>query len=89
MKQNGPSTVTIFRIKLGCIALASVIAVASSTPVVSAQQQVPREQDITNLRLGQRVHVDDGTCPAGQIKEVSGAKMMATGVVGVRNAFRD
>ncbi len=55
-----------------------------STPVVSAQQQVSREQDIGSLRLGQRVHVDDGTCPAGQIKEVSGAKMMATGVVGVR-----
>ena len=43
-------------------------------------QQVGREQDITNLRLGQRVRVDDGTCPAGQIKEVSGAKMTTTGV---------
>jgi hypothetical protein len=76
--------VTISRIRLGCIALAGGIAMASSTPVVSAQQQVSREQDIGSLRLGQRVHVDDGTCPAGQIKEVSGAKMMATGVVGVR-----
>ncbi len=44
-------------------------------------QQVGREQDITNLRLGQRIKVDDGTCPAGQVKEVSGAKMSATGVV--------
>ncbi len=43
--------------------------------------QVSREQDIVNLRLGQRVKVDDGTCPAGQIKEVSGAKMSATGIV--------
>jgi hypothetical protein len=44
-------------------------------------QQVGREQDINNLRLGQRIKVDDGTCPAGQVKEVSGAKMSATGVV--------
>ncbi len=43
--------------------------------------QVGREQDIVNLRLGQRIRVDDGTCPAGQIKEVSGTKMVATGVV--------
>jgi hypothetical protein len=44
-------------------------------------QQVSREQDILNLRLGQRIRVDDGTCPAGQVKEVSGAKMAATGIV--------
>ena len=43
-------------------------------------QQVRREQDIVNLRLGQRIKVDDGTCPAGQIKEVSGTKMTANGV---------
>ena len=42
--------------------------------------QVSREQDIVNLRLGQRVKVDDGTCPAGQIKEISGAKMTPTGI---------
>jgi hypothetical protein len=47
-------------------------------------EQVAREQDIVNLRLGQRVKVDDGTCPAGQIKEVSGAKMLANGVVQTR-----
>jgi len=43
-------------------------------------QQVGREQDIVNLRLGQRIRVDDGTCPAGQIKQVSGAKMTTNGV---------
>jgi len=47
-------------------------------------QYVGREQDIVNLRLGQRVLVDDGTCPAGQVKEVSGSKMTATGVVPAR-----
>jgi hypothetical protein len=50
-------------------------------------QQVAREQDIVNLRLGQRVKVDDGTCPAGQIKEVSGTKMTAGGVVPARKCI--
>jgi len=53
-----------------------------STSIAHAlTNQVPREQDIVGLRLGQRVHVDDGSCPAGQIKEVSGAKMTAGGIV--------
>ena len=50
-------------------------------------EQVSREQDIVNLRLGQRMKVDDGTCPAGQIKEVSGAKIIATGVVHTRKCI--
>ncbi len=50
----------------------------------AAAEQVAREQDIVDLRLGQRVMVDDGSCPAGQIKEVSGATMAPTGVVRVR-----
>lgn len=50
-----------------------------ATPVFA--QLVSREQDIVALRLGQRILVDDGSCPAGQIKEVSGAKMTPAGVV--------
>src|SRR5262249_61688434 len=34
---------------------------------------VSREQDIVELRLGQRGMVDDGSCPAGPSKEVPGA----------------
>lgn len=48
---------------------------------IAAAQQVSREQDIGDLRLGQRIKVDDGTCPAGQVKEISGSKMAATGIV--------
>ena len=44
-------------------------------------EQVSREQNIVNLRLGQRILVDDGSCPAGQIKEVSGTKMTADGIL--------
>jgi len=43
--------------------------------------QVSREQDIVDLRLGQRILVDDGACPAGQIKEVSGARMTGAGIL--------
>jgi hypothetical protein len=57
------------------------LGLTSAAPLAHALgQQVGREQDITDLRLGQRVLVDDGSCPAGQIKEVSGAKMTQTGV---------
>ena len=36
------------------------------------------------LRLGQRVYVDDGTCPQGQVKEIVGARLTPSGVVRVR-----
>ncbi|UFZ05327.1 hypothetical protein LQG66_03120 [Bradyrhizobium ontarionense] len=57
--------------------------VAALLVVVSAAQAqyVGREEDIVDLRLGQRVLVDDGTCGAGQVKEVSGSKMAETGIV--------
>jgi hypothetical protein len=62
-----------------------VLWVALSAPSIA--QYVGREQDVTGLRLGQRVLVDDGTCPAGQVKEVSGAKMVSTGIVAARKCI--
>jgi hypothetical protein len=56
-----------------------------ASPAVA--DQVSREQDIVNLRLGQRIKVDDGSCPAGQVKEVSGTKMTAGGVVAARKCI--
>ena len=50
-------------------------------------QQVSREQDSVDLRLGQRVLFDDGSCPAGQIKEVSGARITATGILRVQKCI--
>ncbi len=41
---------------------------------------VPHEIDAGDIRLGQKVHIDDGTCPAGQIKEIIGAKLTPQGV---------
>jgi hypothetical protein len=45
---------------------------------------VTREAEIVNLRLGQKVLVDDGSCPAGQIKLVSGVKLAVNGVLASR-----
>ena len=50
----------------------------------AAAEQVAREQDIADLRLGQRVMVDDGSCPAGQIKEVTGVKLTTSGIARAR-----
>jgi len=61
------------------IGLCSVVLLGLSAHPMLAQQ-VSREQDIVGLRLGQRVLVDDGTCPAGQVKEVLGAQMTPAGI---------
>ena len=66
------------------IALALLFGIALSTAATAQQTIVGREQDIVELRLGQRVMVDDGSCPAGQIKEVQGAQMTTTGGVRTR-----
>jgi hypothetical protein len=51
-------------------------------------QVASREQDIIDLRLGQRVLVDDGSCPAGQIKEVQGSQMTTSGVLRTRKCIQ-
>ena len=66
------------------IASALLAALAASAHA----QTVSREQDIVGLRLGQRVLVDDGTCPAGQVKEVSGARMTPAGVTPARKCIQ-
>jgi uncharacterized protein DUF6719 len=72
-------------IKLSPTRVVSLLIIAglaiAAVPNVARAEQVSREQDIVNLRLGQRILVDDGSCPAGQIKEVSGTKMTASGIL--------
>jgi hypothetical protein len=70
-------------LRVGCLALVGSIAL--SRPAIA--EQVSREQDIVDLRLGQRVLVDDGSCAAGQIKEVSGSQLTANGVTRVRRCI--
>jgi hypothetical protein len=67
--------------------LCCLLLLGSTLTARALTDQVAREQDIVGLRLGQRVMVDDGTCGAGQIKEVSGAKMTPTGVTASRRCI--
>lgn len=60
--------------------LATLAGITGAAPAI-AMDQVSREDDIVGLRLGQRVWVDDGSCPTGQIKEVTGATLAAGGGV--------
>ena len=60
---------------LGGLALLTLAA-----PAI-ADQIYPLEKDIPEVRLGQRIMVDDGSCPAGQIKLITGTKLTATGIL--------
>jgi hypothetical protein len=67
-------------------AAAALVLLLLATPALA--QTVSREQDIVDLRLGQRVLVDDGSCPTGQIKEVQGSQMTTSGVVRTRKCIQ-
>jgi hypothetical protein len=69
-----------------CLALAAGLALWLTATAAFAQT-VSREQDIVDLRLGQRVMVDDGSCPAGQVKEVQGSQMTTSGVLRTRKCI--
>ena len=73
------------RTSLCCLSLLAALFAATAAHALG--QQVGREEEITDLRLGQRILVDDGTCPAGQIKEVSGAKMTPQGIARARKCI--
>ena len=66
--------------KTVCVAL--FVSLLSAVP--ASADIVMRESDIQNVRLGQHIYVDDGSCPAGQIREVVGVKLTTAGVARVR-----
>jgi hypothetical protein len=78
---------TVSRSGLAFILLVGLAQMGVAQISPARAQYIGREQDVVNLRLGQRVLVDDGTCPVGQVKEVSGAKMTPTGVVAARKCI--
>ena len=60
-------------------AAAIALGIALSATPASADL-VMRENEIVGLRLGQKIYVDDGVCPAGQIKLGTGSKLAVGGV---------
>jgi hypothetical protein len=86
MKQTAPLIADAPRSRRFSVTLLAGFAVlVLAAPALA--EQVARERDIVELRLGQRILVDDGSCPTGQIKEVSGSRMTTTGVVRVRKCI--
>ncbi|MFB9264175.1 DUF6719 family protein [Bradyrhizobium erythrophlei] len=76
-------------LRFGCGALLGSVALVTLALPASAQQQVvSREQDIVDLRVGQRVLVDDGSCPAGQIKQIVGSQLTEDGVLRTRSCVQ-
>jgi hypothetical protein len=72
----------LLSLRTPAVVLAAAMALLPR-PSFGLEGLVGREHDIGNLQLGQRIKVDDGSCPAGKIKEISGSKMSANGVVRV------
>ena len=68
---------------IGFGVLVVALALVATHVGASAQQAqaVSHERNIVDLRVGQRVLVDDGSCPAGKIKLVTGAQLNQNGVV--------
>jgi hypothetical protein len=67
-----------------CLGLfAGIVMIVLAAPAPAAQI-FSREQDIPDLRLGQRIMVDDGSCPAGQIKQISGSRLTSAGITRTR-----
>jgi len=63
-----------------CVRLIAGAIMVAALSTAAHADIFQREGDITALRLGQRAYVDDGSCPAGQIKEIVGMRLTATGV---------
>jgi hypothetical protein len=73
---------TIWKLHRWPLVVAAFAGLLSAIP--ASADIVMRESDIQNLRLGQRVYVDDGSCSAGQIREIAGVKLTPVGVARTR-----
>jgi hypothetical protein len=69
------------RLALGAACAGAALLVVTAALGAGALSQEPPDSD---FRLGQRVRIDDGTCPAGQIKEVTASKLTPEGIVRTR-----
>jgi hypothetical protein len=64
--------------------LALVVCAVTAWALPASAQIVSRESDITSIRLGQRILVDDGSCKAGEIKQITGTKLTPQGILTVK-----
>ena len=69
--------VQVLGIRVLAICIVAIIAAASAAPATA--QVLKREPPMGALREGQRVLVDDGSCPQGRIMEVIGGNHIKAG----------
>jgi hypothetical protein len=71
--QPAESDMKTFAIAILVTGLLTLNATAGS---VAIQREPPEGA----MRLGQRIRVDDGTCPTGKVKEVTAAQLTSQGI---------
>ncbi len=64
---------------MNAIPLAALLAAGIVFTTAAIAQVLPREPPMGQLKEGQRVLVDDGSCPPGRIKEVIGGNHTKVG----------
>jgi hypothetical protein len=69
-------------------AMAFAMLALGTTTATSAKTMLQREPAEGELRLGQRVRVDDGSCPAGKIKEITATNATAQGIARTRACIK-
>lgn len=74
---------SIARLLLALLA-AAIGSTAFGSQAATAGTVLMREPAEGDMRLGQRVRVDDGSCPTGQIKEVTAAQLTPQGILRTR-----
>lgn len=57
--------------------LAPVIALCAAATVCAAPAMLKEEPAKGVLRVGEVVYVDDGSCPAGEVKKITGGNQKA------------
>ncbi|MDR3469752.1 MAG: hypothetical protein P4M07_27800 [Xanthobacteraceae bacterium] len=62
----------------------AILAMGATLPARGGSVAIQHEPPEGGIRLGQRVRVDDGTCPAGQVKEVTAAQLTPQGILRTR-----
>ncbi len=65
-------------------AIVMIGALATGRAAVPLQREPPEGE----MRLGQRVKVDDGSCPPGQVLEITASKLTPQGIVRTRTCVK-
>ena len=63
--------------RIAIVPLASLLALCAAATVCAAQAVLKEEPAKGVLRVGEVVYVDDGSCPPGELKKITGGNQKA------------